>query len=89
MRDDIKHRNLRLLGKFAVGNEVVTRKAGEKGNFLIRIGWSTERLKDNFFPTRKFEDTEESRRCRCVTQTDMNDQWKELCEEMEAEVSME
>ena len=45
-----------------------------------------ERFKDIFTPTRKFEDTFERRRWRCLTQTETSDQWEELCEEIEEEM---
>ena len=45
---------------------------------------SIERSKDEFIPTRKFEDTEECR--RGLSKTGTNDQWKELCKDIEEEV---
>ena len=42
-----------------------------------------ERLKDRFIPTEKYEDTEECRMLRKITQLETNSQWKQLCEEIE------
>ena len=47
---------------------------------------SIEKFKDKLVPTRKFEETEECQRWRNLTQTEMSDQWKELCKEIEDQV---
>ena len=55
-------------------------KLEKKIKFHKEAVWSIESKKrDKFITRKKFEDTEECRRWRSLTQTEMNDQWKELC----------
>ena len=58
----------------------------KKNKFHKRAEWSTERFKDKFVPTKKIEDTEECKRWRSIAQTEISNQWKELCQEIGTEV---
>ena len=60
-------------------------KPDTKNKFLKKTAWSIERLKDKCFPTEKYENTEDCRGWMNLTQTEVNNQWRELCKEIEEE----
>ena len=60
-------------------------KPDTENKFLKKTAWSTERLRDKFIPTEKYENTEDCRGWMNLTQTEVNNQWRELYKEIEEE----